>query len=195
MNSPEIALFLWINAGPETPAALVSFARYASDWLPGLAISFLVLAAAVRPGLRRACAQTLLTLLLAWITARLLRHGLALPRPAELGLGTQWIRHAHDPGLPSLHATGAFALAFALLDTRGRGALAAAAFTLAVVIAWSRLLLGVHFPSDVLAGAVVGAFAARMTSLLWAGAARTLSRHGTGVAGQQLKPPAASVGR
>ncbi len=117
-----------------------------------------------------------------------------MPHPAALGLGIQWISHAHDPGLPSLHATGAFAFVFALLHSRGRGGLATAAFAIAVVVAWSWLLLGVHFPSDVLAGAVVGAFSARMTSLLWAGAARTLG-HGTGLAPGQLKPPAAPAAR
>jgi len=62
--------------------------------------------------------------------------------------------HAADPGFPSDHATGAFAVAMAIyLRNRawGRVALLAAA-----VVAIGRVAIGVHFPSDVLAGAVLG---------------------------------------
>ena len=56
--------------------------------------------------------------------------------------------------LPSGHATDAFAIAMALgaLWPRARPVL----WTYAVVIALSRVVLTAHFPSDVLAGAVVG---------------------------------------
>jgi undecaprenyl-diphosphatase len=62
--------------------------------------------------------------------------------------------HAADPGFPSDHATGAFAVAMAIyLRNRawGRVALVAAA-----VLAVGRVAIGVHFPSDVIAGAVLG---------------------------------------
>jgi membrane-associated phospholipid phosphatase len=56
--------------------------------------------------------------------------------------------------LPSGHATDAFAIAMALgaLWPRARPVL----WTYAVVIAVSRVVLTAHFPSDVMAGAVVG---------------------------------------
>jgi undecaprenyl-diphosphatase len=62
--------------------------------------------------------------------------------------------HAADPGFPSDHATGAFAVAMAIyLRNRAWGALALVA---AAVLAVGRVAIGVHFPSDVLAGAVLG---------------------------------------
>ena len=66
--------------------------------------------------------------------------------------------HAADPGFPSDHATAAFAIAVAiLLRKRGWGI---AALALAAVLSVGRVALGVHYPSDVLAGAVLGSAAA-----------------------------------
>jgi undecaprenyl-diphosphatase len=62
--------------------------------------------------------------------------------------------HAADPGFPSDHATGAFAVAMAIyLRNRLWGSVALVA---AAVLAMGRVAIGVHFPSDVLAGAVLG---------------------------------------
>jgi undecaprenyl-diphosphatase len=66
--------------------------------------------------------------------------------------------HAADPGFPSDHATAAFAIAAAIvLRKRGWGIFALAA---ASILAVGRVALGVHYPSDVLAGAALGAAAA-----------------------------------
>jgi undecaprenyl-diphosphatase len=66
--------------------------------------------------------------------------------------------HAADPGFPSDHATAAFAIAVAiLLRRRGWGIVALVAAT---VLSIGRVALGVHYPSDVLAGAALGAAAA-----------------------------------
>ena len=66
--------------------------------------------------------------------------------------------HVADAGFPSDHATAAFAIAVAiLLRKRGWGLVALAAAT---VLSVGRVAIGVHFPSDVLAGAALGAAAA-----------------------------------
>jgi undecaprenyl-diphosphatase len=62
--------------------------------------------------------------------------------------------HAADPGFPSDHATGAFAVAMAIyLRNRAWGTVALVA---AAVLSIGRVAIGVHFPSDVLAGALLG---------------------------------------
>jgi undecaprenyl-diphosphatase len=62
--------------------------------------------------------------------------------------------HAADAGFPSDHATGAFAVAMAIyLRNRLWGSVALVA---AAVLGVGRVAIGVHFPSDVLAGAVLG---------------------------------------
>lgn len=82
------------------------------------------------------------------------------PRPAEVLHGLWVWPGAHGPSFPSGHATAAFGLAAALSVWWPRGR--AVWWTFAVGVAWSRLVLGVHWPSDCVAGAVLGA------GLVWA---------------------------
>jgi undecaprenyl-diphosphatase len=66
--------------------------------------------------------------------------------------------HAADPGFPSDHATGAFAVAMAIwLRNRRLGTVALIA---AAVLSVGRVAIGVHYPSDVVAGAILGCAAA-----------------------------------
>lgn len=59
-----------------------------------------------------------------------------------------------DPSFPSDHASAAFAIAFAVfLYDRTVGSIFLAA---ASVVAVGRVVVGVHYPADVLAGALVG---------------------------------------
>jgi undecaprenyl-diphosphatase len=66
--------------------------------------------------------------------------------------------HAADAGFPSDHATAAFAIATAvMLRDRLWGSLLLAA---AAAVAIGRVAIGVHYPSDVIVGALIGAAAA-----------------------------------
>ncbi len=60
-----------------------------------------------------------------------------------------------DPAFPSGHTSRAFAVAV-LLAYRLRWKIGGIAFIVAFLIGLSRIYLGVHWPSDVLGGAVVG---------------------------------------
>ena len=69
-----------------------------------------------------------------------------------------FIKHAADYGFPSDHTSGAFAIAVALLlRHRWSGWFA---LVLAVLIGVGRVMIGVHYPTDVLAGAVLGTLCA-----------------------------------
>jgi undecaprenyl-diphosphatase len=69
-----------------------------------------------------------------------------------------------DPSFPSDHAAAAFAIAFAVLAfSRRAGALF---LVVATAIGLSRIALGMHYPSDVLAGALVGFGAATLVTTL-----------------------------
>jgi undecaprenyl-diphosphatase len=63
----------------------------------------------------------------------------------------------NDPAFPSGHSTAAFSTATSLSLTFKKWYVVVPAYTWAGVVAYSRLHLGVHYPSDVLTGAVIGA--------------------------------------
>ncbi len=75
--------------------------------------------------------------------------------PGSLVLFT---RPSSDPSFPSDHATASFAIAVAVLFFNRR--LGAAFLAFAVAISLSRVLLAMHYPSDVVAGALTGVVAA-----------------------------------
>jgi len=89
-----------------------------------------------------------------WIGRR--RPPLVYPEPKPL------VHVPHSGAFPSGHAATAFACATVLACWDRR--LAVPAFVLAAAIAWSRVYVGVHWPLDVLGGAVLGVLVA--TALL-----------------------------
>lgn len=80
------------------------------------------------------------------------------PRPFvfEPGQIHQLLAHAPDTSFPSDHASGSFAFAIGLFYARRRDGWWS--LLLAAAISLSRVFVGLHWPTDVLAGAVVGTF-------------------------------------
>ncbi len=65
-----------------------------------------------------------------------------------------FIADVNDPSFPSGHATFFFALAFALILIKYRHGWYY--FLAAILISLGRVMAGVHWPSDILAGAIIG---------------------------------------
>lgn len=59
---------------------------------------------------------------------------------------------------PSGHTMEAFAMAMAVSICYRRKAIVVAIFTWATLVGYSRIALGVHYPSDVLGGMIIGGF-------------------------------------
>ena len=96
--------------------------------------------------------------------AQVIVHLWQRPRPfvAHPEVAHLFVQHATDPSFPSDHATAAFAIAVSILLRNRRIGLLAMA--MAIVLAVARVAVGVHYPGDVLGGALLGSAAAL---LLW----------------------------
>ncbi len=92
----------------------------------------------------------------ALITNLILKNWIARIRPYEaLESLSILVSKPHDFSFPSGHSTASFAGAWALFrNTKSRWRIPA--LVLAALIALSRLYVGVHYPTDVLAGCAIG---------------------------------------
>jgi membrane-associated phospholipid phosphatase len=73
---------------------------------------------------------------------------------------------AGSPSFPSGHTSSSFALATSLSLTYPKWYVIASSYTWAGTVAFSRMDLGVHYPSDILAGALVGTGCAWLTHVV-----------------------------
>jgi undecaprenyl-diphosphatase len=140
-------------------------------FLAALLIAFVLVGGRHRRAARRAVVAAALSAGLALGFAQLISRVADRPRPfvADPSSVHLFAHHAADPGFPSDHATAAFAIAVAiLLRDRRWGAVA---LVFASVLAVGRVAMGVHYPSDVLGGAALGATCAL---LLWPARVRRL---------------------
>ena len=130
---------------------LSSLSNHGEIWI-ALALVLLLI-----PKTRRAGAVLALALLLEFAVCNgILKPLIARPRPCDLNDAIRLlIPRPGDDSFPSGHTGISFAAVGALLAAKSR--LWVPAFVLALIIAFSRLYLYVHWPSDVLAGALLGA--------------------------------------
>lgn len=156
MQGLDAALFGLFNAGLSVPAWSIRFAVFASDILPTVLALAIALIAAFDRRWRHAFVTALIAVLAVWLIVHAMRSLVPIQRPAFYGLGIQWVAQGSRPGFPSLHAAGTFAAAFSLWCLPWRAPMVVA-LLLAAVVAWSRMYLGLHFPSDVIAAAMLGA--------------------------------------
>jgi undecaprenyl-diphosphatase len=112
-----------------------------------LAIAAVVAAARRRP---EVIVETLAAVVLAELSTDLLKFAIPRARPDVHAL----VARPHTHSFPSGHAAIAFASATVLgaAVPRARPLL----YVLAALVAWSRVYVGVHFPLDVAAGALLG---------------------------------------
>ena len=92
----------------------------------------------------------------AWALANLAKLIANRPRPYEVVTGAVLRQSpAHGTSFPSSHTAVTVAVVIALLPFLPR-ALAGVAIAYAVLVGWSRVYLGVHYPLDILGGAGIG---------------------------------------
>jgi undecaprenyl-diphosphatase len=151
--------FFFHHDGVEDP--VVAYVNAAELLFAGMLVAaFVFVGGHRRRRTRRAAAAAGLSAGVALAIAHVLSSVVDRPRPfvADPDGVHLFVRHVADPGFPSDHATAAFAIATALmLRNRAWGAVVLA---FATVLGVGRVAMGVHYPSDVLAGAALGSLTA-----------------------------------
>lgn len=96
------------------------------------------------------------SILLSGAIASILKHSINRSRPFEVYNFIQNIGEGGSPSIPSGHTTDAFAIATAVCLAYPKWYVIIPCYTWACVVGYSRMVLGVHYPSDVLVGALIG---------------------------------------
>jgi membrane-associated phospholipid phosphatase len=91
------------------------------------------------------------------IITTILKYSIARPRPYITYPYIEKVTSGGSPSFPSGHTSTAFAFATSASIAWPKWYIIAPSYAWAGAVAYSRMDLGVHYPSDVLAGAIIGA--------------------------------------
>lgn len=160
LRALDLALLRLLRTRGHAPAferAVLAFSR--SGEHGGLWLASCLLGVVIDPERRGLYARTMGTVMLAYLVNIVLKYVVRRPRPALSGLP---VLSSTVTGLsyPSAHSTTSFAAARVL----SRELPAAPAYACAVAMALSRPYAGVHYPSDIAAGAALGTALAELVS-------------------------------
>lgn len=171
MLSYEFAILDWIQANMRNPTLDLLMPAITALGNSGLIWLLLAGVLLLTPKHRRAGAAVLAGLVLEIICCNMvLKPLVARVRPCDVNTAVQLlIARPDDFSFPSGHTGASFAAAAALFADRNR--LWIPSLILALLIAFSRLYLYVHYPTDILAGAAIGMMAGwvgrQAADILW----------------------------
>lgn len=162
-------LSAWLAGCTQARPGLLCLARLVSDWgnyvfYAGFGLALVVgLARGERALIRLGLAYFATLLIFSFLAVRLLKIGVGRPRPflgADLGGGCRPLSlEARYHSFPSGHTSDAFAAVVPTLRLGGPGLLPGllkgAVVSLAAAISTSRVMLGQHYATDVVAGAAL----------------------------------------
>ncbi|ALP38868.1 bacitracin ABC transporter permease [Paenibacillus sp. IHB B 3084] len=152
----DYALFHWINGLAEHLAFLNGLMRFMAQYAPYLfGVALLIYWFTFKMPNRMMVLEAILTVCIGFVISWGLGHLFYRDRPFVGHSVIQLIHHDANVSFPSNHALGAFALASILWLHHQKYRVLWV--ILAVLISVSRVWTGVHYPSDILAGALIGA--------------------------------------
>lgn len=157
-------IFLALNASANPNAIVLALALFFSKYVPFLLMGFCAVVFIGGGEKPRVILFTVVTAATcAAIISWLIGHYMYLPRPFIESIGRTLLAHKDNASFPSNHMMfmTVFATTFILSSHRKMGWLF---ILLALAVGWSRIYLGLHFPLDILGGALVGII---VSALIW----------------------------
>ncbi|MCD7782021.1 MAG: phosphatase PAP2 family protein [Methanosphaera sp.] len=118
----------------------------------GLLIAILFYIFSRKPKHRQVAVELVISLIVVYLVIELVKNIVLRPRPYEV-LDTLYVlTSVSDPSFPSGHTATATTISYVFYRNYGRKIV----FILPVLAGLSRMYLGVHYPSDVLGGFIIG---------------------------------------
>lgn len=162
INSWHATEVEWLRILNQTrPTQLDVFFQFISDSVSylswGLPVLLIIIALVQKQDFWQAKpVYVLFSVTLASLFSFILKHIIDRVRPFEAYDFLEKLSGGGSPSFPSGHTTAAFALSVGLIYAYPKWYIIIPAIFWAVLAAYSRMSLGVHYPSDVLAGAFLG---------------------------------------
>lgn len=165
----NIDLFYFINDTLKNPLFdfLMPFVTELGSFVAMVAVCIIVILLSIiykRPYIKRIAFLCLFSLLLADGIALILKHLILEPRPFVTLSNVHLLISENDPAsFPSGHTTSTFAVLCVLIFKFRHEFWSVVLILFGIVIGFSRIYVGVHYPLDVLAGCILGVLSAYFT--------------------------------
>jgi undecaprenyl-diphosphatase len=170
MNSIEAlnqTLFLDINASLNTPAwALQTMTVIADDLIYIIPVLLLCMWLSGEYIWRNIALKSFLVTFFALGLNQLIALVWQHPRPDAMGLGHTFIAHAQDSSFPSDHMTVFSSIGMTLCLGHPKK-LGAFVLIMALLVSWTRVALGAHFPADMVGAVIVSIVSYTMITPIW----------------------------
>lgn len=155
-------LFLLINAEPGESPLLIELGRIVAADVIALVPALLVLLwIRGNPDRRAGLVATAMAAALALGANQIVGRFWYEPRPFMIGLGRTLMAHVPENSFPSDHTTFMLTVGIGLIVTGGAPRWGRIVTLAGILVAWARIYIGLHFPLDMLASALIaGIFAA-----------------------------------
>ncbi|WWO97966.1 MAG: undecaprenyl-diphosphate phosphatase [Candidatus Dasytiphilus stammeri] len=164
-------IFSWVNATPHSLHFLIILATYLAQYLIlVIPLIFSILwfwgskncITVQRKLVLKTVIAIIISLLISYSIRKLFPH----ERPFTIGLGYVFLKHSKSNSFPSNHGTIIFAcaIAFSFWHRIWSGIII---FFIGIVIAWSRIYLGLHWPLDMLSALLSSSIGCISSQYIW----------------------------